>query len=437
MKREATRLGHVVGRDASIPRWATRSEPAAESPAFDSAVVCGNGVGALILAARLSRSSSFAGKVVVAAPPIEESRRLVGGLTLRSRALDYYAAALGSTRAQLLEMLFPNGAERAKTTHQMGSVFDPMGDDSNGALRPANPQVWMSNDAFGGRALAYGLRNSHLVARLSELACKLPIDFCEEPVDSLDAAMELAPGSNPLIVNATIKPLHGTGAEQGGEAPKAIVVASQLPFSAKRRRECGVLGEGASLMATVLRDGRNDMGVFNPIIDPLSPTAEYYGIVFRLLATLPGPDKGKEQTLVRDQLLRVADAVGLDPVDATETEGRALIPCLGWKDLRSLDGRVLELHRLHQAGYPVITGDGMTKAGLTGLVCAEAILSGNDPVRTANKALRRWRIANYLLSVGLTSMARMASAAIRRSPRLALGRGANLPDFWASIDGVA
>jgi len=400
-------------------------------------VVCGNGVGALILAARLARSSSFAGKVVVAAPPVEESRRLVGGLTLRSRALDYYAAALGSTRAQLLEVLFPKGPERAATTHQMGSVFDPVEGDPNGALRPANARVWMSNDVFGGRALAYGLRNSHLAARLAELARKLPIEFCEGPVDSLDAAVALARGSNPLIVNSTMKPLRGTGAERGSDGPKAIVVAAQLPFSAKRRRECGVLGDGASLVATVLRDGRNDMGVFNPIVDPLSPKAEYYGIVFRLLATMPAPDKEREQALVRHQLLRVADAVGLDPVDAAETEGRALIPCLGWRDLRRLDGRVLELNRLYQAGYPIITGDGMTKAGLTGLVCAEAILAGSDPVRTANEALRRWRRANYLLAVGLTSMARLASAAIRRSPRLALGTGANLPDFWASIDGVA
>jgi hypothetical protein len=436
LQRQVTRLGDVAGLDAAIPAWAKGADPTSERPAFDSVVVCGNGIGASVLAARLARSESFAGRVVVAAPPVEESRQLVGGLTLRSRALDYYAAAFGSTRSVLLDLLFPDGAEPATTTHQMGSVFDLVKGGSAGALRPANAQAWMRTTDHGGRPLAYGIRNSHLAARLAELARELPIEFHEEAVDSLEAARALAPGSNPLVVNATVRPLVGTEAQQGKEAARAVVVASQLPFTARRRRECGVLGDGASLMAVVLREGRNDMGVFNPLIDALSPTAEYYGIVFRLLRPSPAPDKASEQSMMRDQLVRIADSVGLEPVDIDETEGRALIPCVGWKSLRSLEAGVLELNRLYHAGYPIITGDGMTKAGLTGLVCAEAILVGADPNRAANAALRKWRRLNHRLSVGLTSMARIASAGIRFSPRHVLG-AANLPDTWAGVEGVA
>ena len=91
----------VAGRDAQLPHWIDEAT-APERPGYDSAVVRGNGVGALVFAARLARSASFAGRVVLAGPAVKQDRRLIGGLTLRSRALDYYSAAYGRSRRSLL-----------------------------------------------------------------------------------------------------------------------------------------------------------------------------------------------------------------------------------------------------------------------------------------------------------------------------------------------
>ena len=54
--------------------------------AYDSAVIAGNGIGALAFAGWLAQSPLFEGKVTVVAPPVVESRRLINGVSLRGRA---------------------------------------------------------------------------------------------------------------------------------------------------------------------------------------------------------------------------------------------------------------------------------------------------------------------------------------------------------------
>src|ERR1700758_4829554 len=72
---------------------------------YDSAVIAGNGIGALAFAGWLAQSPLFAGKVTVVAPPVIESRRLINGVTLRGRGIDFMSAALDTTLDEILNRM--------------------------------------------------------------------------------------------------------------------------------------------------------------------------------------------------------------------------------------------------------------------------------------------------------------------------------------------
>src|ERR1700747_1616408 len=72
---------------------------------YDSAVVAGNGIGALAFAGWLAQSPLFEGKVTVVAPPVVESRRLINGVTLRGRGIDFMSAALDTTLDEILKAM--------------------------------------------------------------------------------------------------------------------------------------------------------------------------------------------------------------------------------------------------------------------------------------------------------------------------------------------
>src|ERR1700757_3125855 len=73
--------------------------------AFDSAVIAGNGIGALAFAGWLAQSPLFEGKVTVVAPPVVESRRVINGVTLRGRAVGFMSTALDTTLDDMLEVM--------------------------------------------------------------------------------------------------------------------------------------------------------------------------------------------------------------------------------------------------------------------------------------------------------------------------------------------
>src|SRR6201984_107730 len=73
--------------------------------AYDSAGIAGNGIGALAFAGQLAQSPLFEGNVTVVAPPVVESRRLINGVTLRGRAIDFMASALDTTLDDILEVM--------------------------------------------------------------------------------------------------------------------------------------------------------------------------------------------------------------------------------------------------------------------------------------------------------------------------------------------
>jgi len=161
--RKSTTLRFPAGRDAPLPAWLARANAEPERPRFDSVVVRGNGVGALVCAARLARSKTLEGRVRIAAPRPAESRRLINGCTLRARSLDYYAAALGLETEVLVQSLFGAQTGVAETWSQR---FALAREEAPGRFSLGPIFQWMGNDSRQ-RILAYGVRNGHLVGRLA------------------------------------------------------------------------------------------------------------------------------------------------------------------------------------------------------------------------------------------------------------------------------
>jgi len=412
-----------AGRDAQLPGWLAQGELRPERPRFDSVVIRGCGIGALVCAARLSRSESLRGRVRIAGSPQTGSRRLVNGCTLRARTLDYCGAALGTERDDLLGELF--GARREGTgTHaqRVGRVTEV----APGKFEIGRTGVFMDRAGQGG-VLAYGLRNSHLATTLAARVAALGVSFSDSVPESLDACRSLANGSHPLVINGSHLPVSDLPAPP---APKRFVVASQLTL---RRRADADWPEHHSFLAGRLRRGALDFGVFYPFADPLTPAADFYGIFFRIVRPGPTFQKTDEIAIMRTAVEGVAAAMGFDPVDPEETRGEAMVPCLPWRDVPSVRADWLDLHRIYSSCTPIITGDGMTRAALAGWVAAELILAGEDPAPATNRSLHRWRQTNRGFALGMTRLARLTAALVGRAPGPTLRLLGVSPDMWAGV----
>jgi hypothetical protein len=385
-------------------------------------VVRGNGVGALVCAARLARSGAFEGRVRVAAPFPVANRRLVNGCTLRARSLDYYAAALGTQPGSLVTGLF---ADRSEVAQTWGQRFAVAREGAPGRFTLGSLTRWMGDDTPNA-VMAYGLRNGHLVGHLAEQVAAMGVPFDDDVPETFDECVQRAHGSRPLVVNGTHVPVTDLPAHP---APDRFVVASQHPM---RRRSGATLPAHSSFVSLRRRAGAFDAGVFFPFVDPLSPGADYYGIFYRIERPGGGFAKPEALAAMRGTVEGVADALGLDPVDADETRGEAMVPCLPWRDVPTSRPDWLDLHRTYSACAPIITGDGMARAGLAGWVAAEAILAGEDPVSATNHSLSVWRRANRGFAFLMTRLTRFSEPLLRRAPGI-LRRAAGPPDMWTSV----
>jgi hypothetical protein len=409
-----------AGRDADLPVW-LRGAPAREQSRFDSAVVRGNGVSALVCAARLARSESFADRVVVASARGAESPKLINGCTLRARSLDYFAAALGTTRERVLDVLLGDGAARARTRSQHVSLFSRGG---AGEFEPVRMREFMPRRG-GASPLAYGTRNSRLVATLAELSDEVGLRWTAAPAASLAACRALAPGDAPIVINGSHLPLEGAPTSA---PPRCFVIAWQCTM---RRTPGARLPDESSLIAGVARKGGIDIGVFYPFADPLTPDADAYGLFYRVVH--PGPDFSKEEAIaeMRETALGVGRAIGWEPVCEEQTAAGAQVPGFDWSDVEAPLEDYFDLHRTFGAGVPIITGCGMARAGLAGWVASEALLHGDAPAPLVNRSLRRWRSMNRTFCAGMEDGTGLAAAALARFPALIFKMGADKPDTWA------
>src|ERR1700738_3410640 len=195
--------------------------------AYDSAVVAGNGIGALAFAGWLAQSPLFEGKVTVVGPPVVESRRLINGVTLRGRGIDFMSAALNTTLDDILEVMSGSSDAPPVAYRQTAAMALQQGR----SWRFSRRGQWQ-NGLSDNRPIAYGLGNSRVVGGMRELASKLPIEFVDERVESASHLRSFAAGRHPLLVNATTVPTLIGG---DATAPKRMVLGVQVPFILSER----------------------------------------------------------------------------------------------------------------------------------------------------------------------------------------------------------
>lgn len=394
--------------------------------AYDSAVVAGNGIGALAFAGRLAQNPMFEGRVTVVAPATVESRRLINGVTLRGAAVDFMTAALDTTTDRIIELTTGSADDPPIVYRQTAAM----------ALRTASSWKFSRRGQWQNclaerRAIAYGVRNSRVVGAMRELATKLPIEFVDDRVESASHLRSFANGRNPLLVNATTIPNLLGGRVK---PPGRVVLGVQVPFVAPKGGVRYPLESQTAFAPGVRRAGSIDVGFFTPFRDPLSPRSSWYGIYARVVDRRAPFNRDAEWRVMTDQLFGVGEALNLVPDDPDETLGRALVPASPWGSVPASAPGTLELKRQYSSGAPVFYGDGMVTSLVGGVVAAEAVIHGVDPDQAIRRALRRWRRDNFLWYLECNKVPLLSEMLVRANASVAMSyphsAGVGL---WASV----
>lgn len=369
-----------VRRFAHIDKLVERAVGAGSRPYYDSVVIVGAGFTASVMAARLARSEQFHGKVVLAGPRSEESRRLKDGATLRGHGTDYICYALGVPQYAFVDALYGNIVDGRGVGTRLLSAMTKKG--SSGAFEFGRTIPVMGGHTGAPRPLFYGVRNSRVQAAIYELMDRGGVIESPEMVTSREEAFALAPGKRPLIVNAG----HNSRLLRG-EVPEVdwATVAVQVPLIV---RPSGLrhIETNAALFAGVRRGNKIDVGLFNPYGDPLSPRSTFYGIV--VVEVFRGDDKKRELDIITDELYGIADGLGMDADDPDETLYSGVIPGSSWKAPQSAPG-TLELQSIAHQGVSATYSDGMASGAAAAVAAAEAVIRGVDPDPAARRAVRK------------------------------------------------
>jgi hypothetical protein len=422
---ERTVRGADLARRTSVRDFLNKTIKGRGTCAYDSAVIAGNGIGALAFAGWLSQSPLFEGKVTVVAPPVVESRRLINGVTLRGRAVDFMSAALDTTLDDILEVMSGSTDTPPVCYRQTAAMALQRGQ----SWRFGRRGQWQ-NGLPDNRPIAYGLRNSRVVGGMRELASKLAIEFVDEKVESASHLRSFSAGRHPLLVNATTVPTL-----IGGEAkpPKRMVFGVQAPFIVPERGVSYPLEAETAFAPVVRRAGTIDVGYFTPFRDPLSPRSTWYGIYARVVDRNATFNKDAELRIMTEQLFGVAAAMNLLPDDPEETLGRAFVPASPWGAVAPSAPGTLELKRHYASGAPVFYADGMVTSLAGGVVGAEAVIRGVNPDDAIRAALRPWRRHNLLWFLETNKIPLLSEMLVRANPAAAMAyphtAGMNL---WAS-----
>ncbi|WP_155948372.1 hypothetical protein [Mycobacterium sp. URHB0044] len=344
-------------------------------------VIAGAGLTASVMAARLARSERFHGKVVLAGPRSEESRRLKDGATLRGHGADYICYALGVPQCAFVDSLYGDIVDGRGVGTRLLVNMSKKG--RSGAFEFGRTFPVMGGYPGTSRPLFYGVRNSRVQAAMHEFMNRAGVIEVPEAINSLDEAHALAPGKRPLIVNAS----HNAGLLRG-QGPKVdwATVAVQAPLVV-RPGGFRNIASNAALFTGVRRAGRIVVGLFNPYGDPLSPQATFYGIMVGEVRPGSGFDKQREVDTMTDELYGIADGLGMDVHDPDETLFSGLIPGSPWKAPQSAPG-TLELQMISHQGVSATFSDGMTSGAAAAVAAAEAVIRGTDPDRAARRAVR-------------------------------------------------
>ncbi len=399
-----------AARRAAVERQLDRWCESDTGTDYDSVVIVGgNGITTHTFAARLARDPRFAGKVVLAGPPVTEDRRLKAGVSLRGYAADFIAYALGVTLDEFVDAVTPGQAPVAtRQTVCMADVAD-------GTARFSRVGPWQNHRGRLDRPIVYGFRNSATAAAIARLSAGVTV-VPDAPMSAAEAR-DLALGSRPLIVDAT-----RAGDLVGGRATSGWgIAAAQVPFRTVGDGVRPPMDERTALAPLVRRDGRIDVGYYTPFADALSPEASWYGIMARPIdLRTEGDRKDAELDVLTDELLAIGAASGLEPVDVDETIGRAWVPAPPWTAPESKSGGVFDLRRAVTPGIAAYYADGMTGSAVAGTAAAEAILRGGDPAAAAASALRPIRRWNWVWWFETVKVPWVADRLTRLSPPVAL-----------------
>src|ERR1700751_5209739 len=422
---ERTVRGADLARRTSVRDFLNKTIKGRGTCAYDSAVIAGNGIGALAFAGWLAQSPLFEGKVTVVAPPVVESRRLINGVSLRGRGIDFMSAALDTTLDDILEVTSGSADAPPVAYRQTAAMAVQQGR----SWRFTRRGHWQ-NALAAERPISYGLRNSRVVAGMRELASKLPIEFVDERVESASHLRSFSSGRHPLLVNATTIPTLIGGQAQ---PPKRMVLGAQVPFIAADRGVSYPLEAETAFAPVVRRGGTIDVGYFTPFRDPLSPRSTWYGIYARVVDRNAAFNKDAELRIMTEQLFGVGEAMGLTPDDPEETLGRAFVPASPWGTVAPSAPGTLEMKRHYSGGAPVFYADGMVQSLVGGVVGAEAVIRGVNPDDAIRSALRPWRRHNLLWYLETNKMPFLSDLLMRANPAAAMAYPHTVGlDLWAS-----
>lgn len=371
---------------------------------YDSVVIAGADIAALTFAARLARSPALAGRVVVVASPPADARRLSGNVGLHSLALEEICRAAGCDAEDLLQAA--GGAPSFVPLRRGGNAGWRIGrrtHDVAGRGRPAGP-------------LIYGVRHDAIEAALRRITGTLGVLHVAESPRTARQLRALAPGAQPLLVNATEDPrLLG-----GLPAPiRRRFLLVQSPF---RQDPCGrpaSLAPGIAVDSRLRHGGRLDGCRIAPFSDPSRPAARWCGRLWRIVEN-DAADPRCDLEQMTEALFRLAERLGLTPDAAAESLGCTIGTVASPLRAGAVPG-VLELGRACAAAGPLLALDGQA-AARSGLSAAEAVLRGGEPERAVARALRplRWRLAlqQRRPAGGAASLRQMRDGLWRLSERL-------------------
>lgn len=404
-----------IARVRAVRRFAAQKvRPFAGSgPVYDSVVIAGSGIGALTFAGRLVQDPRFAGKVTIVAPEAQESRRLIQGVNLRGFGADFMAAAVGTTHAGLVREFASAHLNPVCHRQTVGLARRRAGKWE----LESGPAPWLGGHKGSVAPSAYGFRNGRVTAGLASLLASRPVRFVSEKVSSAEQLREYAEGDRPLLVNATGFPtlLGGTPI-----APQRMVIAVQGPFATSARGLDGIDPQSA-LAPAFPRSGVIDVGYYTPFSDPLSPRSDWYGIVSRVVDAKSSFDKDAHHEAMIDELVGLAETMGLDPDDHDETLSRSVVPAYPWGSIPASPLGVLNLSLAYSGGNPAVYADGMTTAAVGGYLGAEAVLAGvADIEHVVRRALRNIHRYNYLWYCETNRITPLSVALLRAAPRPAM-----------------
>jgi hypothetical protein len=407
-------------RFQQIERELDQLLPPGGRPVYDSVVIAGGkGITAWALAARLARSEQFAGKVVVAGAPVAETRQLANGSSMRGLAADWLSYALQVPQAEFIRHLTgPGYAGQPVATRQL-TTMARHGIGGRWEVGPA--AAWQGGRRGLGRPLMYGARNSRIAGAIRELLDERGIIEVDDAITSLDDARALAPGKKPLLVNLTRNAkLFGANAP----APKRVTLAWQCALRSGPDGLKHPLTGTSAFAPLVYREGAVNVGYFTPFADPLSPDATWYGLMVRPVRAAPDKvDKAREIALLREEVLGISAAVGLEPVDIEQTCFGGLAPAPPFGAVPRSTPGTLELRGLCAPGAVAYYADGILGGAIGATLAAEALIRGLDPHEAIVKAMapiRRWNDIWWFETTRIPALVNLAVGTSRLTTRIAL-----------------